>query len=379
MVTLPAARAFVSTPKITSSSFQHAAIPAHRTSLAVRMAEVKRSSERVDNPFKEADEKVQEQAARIEPWLKDVDEKFLGRVIRFSNHLPVLGSLLYFGLISMKSMTGGVPRASNAVVTAITSYVGPTSARSFSDKFPTLVTPARFVFFIWPIISAVQLVTVGISALQQPQKESLIENESFTLEVPSLERTKDNALLSQNNLSALLLANIAATWWIVASSNAVGATPPLSSFLILPLVPLFSGYPIRTLSRTKSADEANKVEKKNLIFQIYSSFTTLAALLALTVELQHGGRVPFIGGRPEVAAAVFLVSAFAAISLPGQSRVRKWVYAGTVGGILWKRVAAGLATGVGGLAKSLLSVSFLGTIAITALAVKNLIEEYKED
>jgi len=289
--------------------------------------------------------------------LKKADEKVLDRAIRVANHVPVLSSLLYFGLISMKSMMGGVPQASNIVISAITSYVGPTSARAFSDKFPTLVTPARYVFYIWPVIAAVQLVTVGISAL----------------------RPKEEPLLSQDNVSALLLANIAATWWIVVSSNAVGATPPLASFLILPLVPLFSGYPTRTLSRKKSGDAANKTESKNLIFQIYSSFTTLAALLALTVELQHGGRVPLVGGRPEVAAAAFLLSAYAAVSLPGQSVVRKWVYAGTVGGILWKRVAAGLATGVSGLAKSLLSVSFLGTIALAAVTVKNLIDEYNED
>lgn len=341
LLALPTAFGFVSAPKPALATFHaHAAvIPQRSSSLSVRMAAIKNLAE------------------EVQPLLKKADEKILDRTIRIANHLPVLGSLLYFGLISMKSMMGAVPQASNVVISAITSYVGPTSARAFSDKFPTLVTPARYVFYIWPIISAVQLVTVGISALE-PKKE---------------------ALLSQNNLSALLLANIAATWWIVTSSNAVGAVPPLASFLILPLVPLFSGYPTRTISRTTSENAANKVESRNLIFQIYSSFTTLASLLALTVELQHGGRVPFVGGRPEVAAAIFLLSGYAAVSLPGQSVVRKWVYAGTIGGIFWKRVAAAMVTGVSGLTSALFSVSFLGTAALALIAAKNLIDEYRKD
>ncbi len=125
----------------------------------------------------------------------------------------------------MKSRTRAVPRASNAGVTGITSCVGAAIARSLSDMIPTLITPARFIFIIWPTILSCDL------CASTAEKGTVIKN-------ASPERTKGNALLSQYNLSALPPSNIAANWWIAASSNAAGATPPLDSFLIIPLVPL---------------------------------------------------------------------------------------------------------------------------------------------
>ncbi|KAL3895715.1 MAG: hypothetical protein SGPRY_013446, partial [Prymnesium sp.] len=57
--------------------------------------------------------------------------------------------------------------------------------------------PANFVFQIWPVIGALQLISVSYSAL--------------------LARVQ----LRQSDLSALFLANVCATSWLLISSNAM--------------------------------------------------------------------------------------------------------------------------------------------------------------
>ena len=79
----------------------------------------------------------------------------------------------------------------------ITRAVGPTSNAMFSAMFSTLATPASFVFLIWPVIGALQLLTVLFSAL------------------------RIGPPLKQNELSALSLANVCATAWLIISSNSL--------------------------------------------------------------------------------------------------------------------------------------------------------------
>mmetsp|Transcript_11718 Transcript_11718/g.17099 ORF Transcript_11718/g.17099 Transcript_11718/m.17099 type:complete len:406 (-) Transcript_11718:234-1451(-) len=299
---------------------------------------------------------------RITANLSKLDNYLLNRIIRIANHIPAILSLSYFGLISMASMMNMGPMAAtasaakatakaattNTLSSLLTQTVGMTTNQAFASYFPTLVTPAPFVFLVWPLIAILQSINLTVSALFPSQDE----------------------ILSQSDLSALTLANLAATMWLLTSSNATPGHLPLASFLVLPLVPMFSGYLLR-----------NKPKYILWAYQVYSSFTTLASILAFTVEIQHGGRIPFIGtvGK-EVAACVFL-SLYSMVSLAvgAKSGARRVVNFGAISGILWRRVSAvlgGVGVGVGGLVSGLgsllLSVSFLGTVGCWFWSLKDL-------
>jgi hypothetical protein len=151
---------------------------------------------------------------------------------------------------------------------------------------------------------------------------------------------------------------------------------PLGSFLVLTLVPILSGYPLR------KEQNASTPTLKTFVFQVFSSFTTIAALLALAVELQHGGRIPFFKGKAELCASIFLALYAATVTLFGRHAgiVKRFVNAGAVTGILWKRMAVCMATGGGvrGLARLSLSVSFWGTGIVSWLAIQKLFQGNEE-
>merc|ERR1711862_109415 len=195
-------------------------------------------------------------------------------------------------------------------------------------------TPAPFVFLVWPAIAISQLLTLLISIF-----------------FPS----KVGELLSQNDLSSLTLANICSAAWIISASNAMAGSLPISSFLILPLVPLFSGYALR-----------NQPKYRLWPFQLFSSFTTLASVLAFAVELQHGGRVPFIGtiGAEWVACIFLSIYSTIALSVNRKSLVKRLVNFLALSGISVRRVtdALGGSTMSGSLGSLFTSISFLGTI-----------------
>ena len=110
---------------------------------------------------------------------------------------------------------------------------------------------------------------------------------------------------------------------------------------------------------------------KSAIFQLYSSFTTIASFLALTVELQHGGRLPKLPA--EAAASVFLALYFLIVSMKNKSRIKKVVQAGAITGIAIKRVQECMVGGVSrGVSELLLSVSFLGTLFVSVKAIQKL-------
>merc|ERR1719272_467597 len=131
---------------------------AHRGgAAAVRMAGVP------PNGFEWSDA---EKGSPVEQGLKVVDSFLLGRVVRVANHVPAFASLSYFGLISM---TMSMPMSAPAMATLksfVTRAVGPTTNKAFSTLFATPITPAGFVFLIWPLISLLQLVTLTLSALR---------------------------------------------------------------------------------------------------------------------------------------------------------------------------------------------------------------------
>ena len=252
----------------------------------------------------------------VQKVLTFLDKNILKPILKITNHAPALLSLSYFGLVSMASMmsmgpmsnTGGPAEATIASV--LTKTVGSTTNAQFAALFPTFVTPAPFVFLVWPTIAILQLLTVSVSAIYPSDQEEI---------------------LTQKDLSALTLANLASTAWLLSASNAMDGALPISSVLILPLVPLFSGYTLR-----------NKPSYVLWAYQLFSSFTTLASFLALTVELQHGGRIPIIGKLPaELAACVFLsLYSAASLGVKEKSSVKKFVNFFALSGILVRRVGA---------------------------------------
>ena len=251
----------------------------------------------------------------VEPAINKADNILMKRIVRIANHLPTLATIYYFGLISsaMMGMNSAASMGPATLSSVLTKRVGSTTQAAFSNLFPTLLTPANFVFLIWPLISVVQLGTIGISALWG-----------------------SNALLEQGELTCLSLANLAATGWLLVASRATGPAAPLLSFLALPFVAIFSGYPLR---QRANAAQATKVTGKNFIFQLYSSFTSFATLLALAVELQHGGRIGFLAGRGEVVALLVLGAVLDVGYRTGNGIVKRAVSLFFAGGVLFKRIA----------------------------------------
>ena len=185
----------------------------------------------------------------VEDVLHTIDSTALDRTIRLGNHVPALASLSYFGLISMQMGMDSAPLMAT-LRSVLVSAVGPTTNKAFSLYFSTLVTPASFVFLIWPVIAAVQLVTVSVSALRPKAPP-----------------------LTQSQLTALTAANVVATRWLITSSNSLPGALPVASVLLLPLVPLLSGHPLRASAR----GSVGLSPFYRPVFQIFSAFTTLAS------------------------------------------------------------------------------------------------------
>ena len=275
-------------------------------------------------------------ANKVTKKLEFTDRVILSRILRIANHAPALLSLSYFGLISMASMMSMGPMATSSAAEATLSSVlvktvGPTTNAAFAAAFPTFVTPASFVFLVWPLIAVLQLITVTISALFPGEEE----------------------ILSQKDLSSLTIANLFSSAWLFASSNASAGNLPISSCLVLPFVPLFSGYPLR-----------NKPKYILWAFQVYSSFTTLASILAFTVEMQYGGRIPTIGKIGSELGGIVFLSLYSMVSLavPNKTGAKKLVNFGALSGILAKRVATVAAAGTSWFSGLFLSITFWGTV-----------------
>ncbi|MGK3760123.1 MAG: hypothetical protein ACI8RD_012440, partial [Bacillariaceae sp.] len=111
------------------------------------------------------------------------------------------------------------------------------------------------------------------------------------------------------------------------------------------------------------------------VFQVYSSFTTIAAFLALTQELQYGGRVlPFIfHNKPELCAMVFLSLIGYVVSRPSKNNVvSKIINTSILWGIVSKRNIDSFALLSASAAASSISTS-TSTIAATVIVKRNLI------
>ena len=295
--------------------------------------------------------------------LESIDDVVSKPAVAIANHAAAVASLSYFGLISMSMMSMMQNLGPLSIRAAITKSVGTTSNLAFSQLFSTFVTPASFVFLIWPLIAALQLGTLGISILR-PSKAS---GSRFS-GLGKLTRRIAGPPMSQSELTALALANGFATFWLVTASNAVAGALPLASVLALPFVPLFSGLPLRS---------STPLPVYRPLFQVFSAFTTIASFLALAVELQHGGRVAWFLGRAEPSACVFLGLPGLVVHLSkGQSLPKRLVNLLALSGILAKRLAPiflATTSAAAGLGPLLTSPSFYGTVGLWCYAVQRLV------
>ena len=131
---------------------------------------------------------VKDREALPDRLLKELNP-VLDRVVRLGNHVPAFTSLAYFGLISMTMGGPPMPAMGPMVATlktVITKAVGPTTNKAFSQLFATLITPAPFVFLIWPVIAVLQLFTVTFSAFRPgaPMTQSELTSLTLTLTQP---------------------------------------------------------------------------------------------------------------------------------------------------------------------------------------------------
>lgn len=296
-----------------------------------------------------------------DPLLKKVDDVVVGPILRVANHIPAILSLSYFGLVSMVSMMMETPAMSDmlsqspaTLTSVLAGVVGTTSNAEFSKLFPTLITPSNPVFLIWPVIAATQAITLGLSAVRAALGR----------------RDAAPPLFDQDDLTALSLSNLAATAWIIISSRISEGLLPLGSLLVLPIVPLISGFQLRRKADNNNGKSPSLLSS-TLVFQLFSSFTAIASLLALTVELQHGQRLPLFSNRPELSALVFLTGYFGIISRQQKNGlIKRVVNTVAIGGILAKRISD--AVGANVLLGLFGSVSFWVTGFIAAMATTQL-------
>eukprot|EP00308_Calcidiscus_leptoporus_P025561 CAMPEP_0119377640 /NCGR_PEP_ID=MMETSP1334-20130426/45908_1 /TAXON_ID=127549 /ORGANISM="Calcidiscus leptoporus, Strain RCC1130" /LENGTH=314 /DNA_ID=CAMNT_0007396623 /DNA_START=109 /DNA_END=1053 /DNA_ORIENTATION=- len=283
-----------------------------------------------------------------------LDDVVVSRFVRVTTHALSLSSLAYFGLVSTAMQMPGARMPAATIASVITRLVGPTTNAQFSAYFSTLVTPASYVFLIWPVIAFVQLVTLGVSIL----RPSFAQPGGPQSSLEALDSLGRGEALTQTELASIALANAAATLWLFVSSNSLPGALPLASALALPLVPLFSGHPLR--SATPPAPLYRPV------FQIFSSFTCLASCLALTVECQYGGRVPFLAGQQEVCGCIFLALVSALVALRNRSFIRRATISLALSGVVARRLQAASPVSL------LLSPTFLGASLLLAWSLKKL-------
>ena len=288
--------------------------------------------------------------------LETVDNLLTSRAVRLANHASALTSLAYFGLVSSTMQLPGARMPMATLASVITQRVGPTTNADFSRLFATLVTPAPYVFLIWPLIAALQVVTLGISIVR-PSLESVPGGPQTSLQ--ALNTLGKGEPLSQLQLASLTLANTAATAWLFVSSNSIAGSLPLASVCILPFVPLFAAFPLRT---------APPAPIYRVVFQVFSSFTTIASCLALAVELQHGGRIPLFAGRQELCGSVFLALVGALVALPNRSIARRAVTTLALSGVLARRLASGVGAAL------VLSPTFVGASVLLGWSIKKLVQ-----
>eukprot|EP00592_Proboscia_alata_P020087 CAMPEP_0194402522 /NCGR_PEP_ID=MMETSP0176-20130528/1231_1 /TAXON_ID=216777 /ORGANISM="Proboscia alata, Strain PI-D3" /LENGTH=288 /DNA_ID=CAMNT_0039199921 /DNA_START=109 /DNA_END=975 /DNA_ORIENTATION=- len=251
------------------------------------------------------------------------------------------------------------------LLSLLTRNVGMTSNAAFATLFPTVVTPAGFVFLIWPFIAVSQVITLALSILKPGD-------------------AGDNNIagsgLSQRDITSLSLANVAASLWLIITSNATPGNLPLGNVLILPLVPLLAGYTLRQ-SGAPAAKKGQGLTSR-FVFRVFASFTTIASFLSLAVEISYGTRIPallaklpsflaplatlFTTYAQPLGALTFLGLTNANVQLPNNSSVKKSVNLLALTGILVQRWMKGGFSAYG--------IVDVATLVLTLFVTKNAVE-----
>lgn len=291
---------------------------------------------------------------------------------RAAQHAPAIASLAYLGALTTGvSLPSGVvglrPLSATAGAIVKGSLQGPLVAKGVGAAYATLATPARLIWLAWPLISLAQLCALAFSLLRPAR---MYRPPTYLEPLQAVA----GAPMSPTDLAALTLANGCAIVWLsLAQGAASGRLPlplPLGCTLLLPLLALFAGQPLRK--------GENTVPTFRPLFELLSSCGLLAGLLGVATELQHGGRVPTVAAllaTPEGAACAAVGLAAAAVSLPGRCLARRALTALALGGIVGRRLAPLVSLG-GGLpvvaAPALRSPSLVAAVALWAWALQRL-------
>lgn len=256
---------------------------------------------------------------RSENALDKVDDIVINRAMRFVDHAPVLATLFYYGK-QAASTKFGIDAAPDVFASAVAT--------------PALLAVPSWVYYVWPVISIIQLASVAKSALDDDGNE-----------------------LSQGDISALAVSNICA-------AKALTSSNPL---IYLALTSIVSAAPLRGASN-------NDVTLHNAAFQIMSSFTAVASILVGTAMLPQW--LPFFDGKAELTATIGVGLYYFLAYRDANTTVKKSVNAGVIGAIIWNRLAtAGIALTKG----SLLSVSLLSAVYVAYVAFDSLRKDVTSD
>jgi hypothetical protein len=232
----------------------------------------------------ELDDVCEKVVNKSEEVIEKADNLVLSRVMRFVDHAPVLLSLK--GLASK----AGMSVAKTGIVASPSSFAG----------LGTALAVPTWTFNIWALIAVTQLASVAKSALADGGNE-----------------------LSQADITSTAIANVMAM-------RAVASANPLRDTALTAIV---SGYALRK----NAGDGAVNIHKAAM--QLMSSFTTV--LTVLGVVSAAASKLDFINAQ--VTSVVGIVAYYAMATRGGNGTVKKAVNAGIIGGLLYARLAAGIA------------------------------------
>jgi hypothetical protein len=208
----------------------------------------------------------------------------LSRVMRVVDHAP--------SLFSLKCLAdkAGMAVAKSGIVASPSSFTG----------LGTAIAVPTWCFNIWALVAVTQLASVAKSALAEGGNE-----------------------LTQKDITSTTIANVLA-------SRAVGSANPLRDTALTAIV---SGYALRK----NSGDGAVNIHKAAM--QLMSSFTTVLAVLGAVSTV--AGKFSFVNAQ--VTSILGIASYYAMATRDGNGTVKKAVNAGIIGGVVYARLAAGVA------------------------------------
>ena len=257
----------------------------------------------------EVEELANDVTSKAEDVLEKVDNNIVKRGIRLLNHVPIVFTLRELGR-AVSSTRFGIDAAPSAFAGAVSS--------------PALLSLPNYVFYAWPLVAIAQLAEVSVSALAGDQSE-----------------------LSQTDITVLSVANLAA-------AQAIASARPLPW---LAAAGILSAYPLRQGGR--SSDETSLLSTS---FQLMSSFAVVTSLL--TVMARASGALPDFRFKGEVVSSAALFLYYAVVNRDGNGLVKRAVNFGTIAAITASRLLA-----IGGLTTELLSVSLLGAVGVSWVAL----------